>query len=107
MSWRIVKEVFDNAPDDLKPLELLVLVALAEAAHDRDRTAMENSSADAVAFRVRSTPGSVRNVLLSLKMRGLIRPMHKRPSRGQSQNWIIANLNGHHRNATIREPPDP
>lgn len=98
--------MFDHAPGDLKPLELLVLVALAEAAHDKDRTAIKNSSADALAYRVRSTPGSVRNVLVALKMRGLIRPVHKRIGRGQSQNWIVANLTGYHRDATIRDPTD-
>lgn len=84
-----------------------MLVSLAESAHDKDRTAIEDSSAESIAYRVRSTPGAVRNVLLQLKSRGLIRPVHKRPSRGQSQNWIVANLSGHHRDATIREPPDP
>lgn len=98
--------MFDHAPGDLKPLELLVLLALAEAAHDKDRTAIKNSSADAIAYRVRSTAGSVRNVLSTLKMRGLIRPVHKKVHTGQSQNWIVTNLSGYHREATIRDPPE-
>lgn len=102
----MVGEVLDHAPNDLRPLDLLVLVALAEAAHDKDRTAIKNSSADAIAYRVRSTPGSVRNALLRLKGRGLIRPKHSKIHTGQSQNWTLAKLSSYHREAMIRPDPD-
>ena len=98
--------MLNHAPGDLKPLELLVLVALAESAHDTDRTAIKDSSADAIAYRVRSTPGSVRNVLVKLRMRGLIRPVHSKVHKGQTQNWIVAHLSSHHREAQIRPDPD-
>jgi DNA-binding MarR family transcriptional regulator len=104
----MVGEVLDHAPNDLRPLELLVLIALAEAAHDTDRTAIKNSSADAIAYRIRSTPGSVRNALVRLKSRGLIRPKHSKIHTGQSQNWTLTKLSDHHREATIRaDPEDP
>lgn len=81
-------------------------MSLAESAHDNDRTARKDSSAESIAYRVRSTPGSVRNVLTKLRMRGLIKPVHKKVHTGQSQNWIINQLAGYHRDATIRDPPE-
>lgn len=108
MSGRMVGEVLDHAPNDLRPLDLLVLVALAEAAHESDRTAIKNSSADAIAYRIRSTPGSVRNSLSRLKSRGLIRPKHNKIHTGQSQNWTLTKLSSYHREATITpDPVDP
>ena len=111
MSGRIVGEVLDHAPADLRTLDLLVLVALAEAAHDKDRTAVENSSAEALAYRTRSTPSSVRNSLLRLKQRALISPVHKKIHRGQCQHWIVAKLSDYHREGAIihdrkASPPD-
>lgn len=97
MSGRLVGEVLRYAPADLRPLDLLVLVSLAESAHDRDRTARRDSSADAIAYRVRSTPGYVRQCLIRLKQRGIIRPEHDRTYRGRAQNWILTDLSDYHR----------
>lgn len=104
MSGRIVGEVLDHAPADLRPLDLLVLVALAEAAHDKDRTAVENSSAEALAYRTRSTPSSVRNSLVRLKQRALISPVHKKIYKGQCQHWIVAKLSDYHREGGTHRP---
>lgn len=104
MSGRIVGEVFDHAPADLRPLDLLVLLSLAESARDRDRTALEEASADALAYRVRSTASSVRNALGRLKARGLIRPVHAKVHRGQCQHWTITQLSDYHREGA-RWPP--
>lgn len=97
MSGRIVGEVLDYAPVDLRPLDLLVLIALAEAAHDKDRTAIKNSSAEALAYRVRSTPASVRNALGRLRQRAIIRPVHAKVGPGKSQHWTITQLSDYHR----------
>ena len=108
MSGRLVGEVLNHAPTDLRPLDFMVLIALAEAAHDKDRTARHDSSAESLAYRVRppSTPSSIRNSLQRLKERGLIRPVIARPSRGQQQNWIITKLSEHHRDGTPLASPD-
>lgn len=97
MSGKLVGEVLDHAPADLRGLDLLVLVALAEAAHDKDRTAYKDSSADAIAYRVRSTPSSVRNALGRLRQRALIRPVHATVGPGKAQNWILTKLSDYHR----------
>lgn len=97
MSGRIVGEVMHHAPDDLPKLDLLVLIALAEDAHDKDRTARKECSAEAIAYKVRSTPSSVRNALKRLKDRALIRPVHAKVSRGHQQNWAITPLSSYHR----------
>ena len=100
MSDRIVKEVLEWAPVDLKPLELLVLVSLAEEAREGDRLARFNTSADKLADRVRSTPASVRNTLGRLRQRGLIVPVHEKAHRGLAQQYTITKMNGHTRRAT-------
>jgi hypothetical protein len=97
MSGRIVGEVFDHAPDDLRRLDFDVLLALAEDAFDSDRTARRRCSADELAYRVRSTPGSIRQALARLKARGLIRPVHKAVGPGRQQNWTIPQLSSYHR----------
>lgn len=102
MSGRIVKEVLDNAPADLTKQELLVLVSLAESAFDRDRIAIRDASADAIADRTRSTPSAVRNTLVDLKERGLIVPMIDRPTRGHAQHWYIPRLSKEHRSAMVK-----
>lgn len=104
MSGRIVGEVLNHAPADLRPLDLLVLVSLAESAHDKDRTARAESSAEAIAYRVRSTPSSVRNSLLRLKQRALIRPVHDKVHRGHAQNWIVSPLSSYHREGALLKP---
>lgn len=89
MSGRIVGEVLDNAPVDLTQLELLVLVAIAEEARDRDRTALYNTSAEKIAERVRSTPSSVRNALGRLRQRCLLIPLHEKVHRGLAQQYKL------------------
>lgn len=118
MSGRIVGEVLKHAPEDLPKLDFLVLIALAEDAHDKDRTARKDCSAEVLAYKVRSTPGSVRQALKRLKDRALIRPVHARVSRGHQQNWTVAQLSSYHREGAriiplkrdpqkSRNPPDP
>ena len=97
LSGRIVGEVLKHAPSDVRGLDLLVLVSLAESAREKDRTAIEHSSANAIAYRIRSTPSSVGNALQRLKERGLIRPVHTKVHRGQQQNWVITKLSDYHR----------
>ena len=104
VSGRIVREVLDHAPEDLTKLDLLVLISLAESAHDNDRTARSEASADAIAYRVRSTPSSVRNALQRLKERALIRPVHQKVHRGHAQDWTITKLSDHHREARKASP---
>lgn len=99
MSGRIVGEVLDYAPDDLPRLDFDVLIALAEDAFEKDRTARRRCSDTEIAHRVRSTPSSVRNALSRLKARGLIRPVFGRVYRGQQQNWVVAQLSSYHREA--------
>lgn len=89
MSGRIVGEVLKFAPEDLTQLELLVLVALAEEARDKDRTALYNTRAEDIATRVRSTPSSVRNALGRLRQRGLLVPLHERAYRGLAQQYKL------------------
>lgn len=101
MSGRIVGEILDNAPEDLTQLELLVLVSIGEEAREKDRTALYNTSAEAIAHRVRSTPSTVRNVLGRLRSRALIIPVHDKVYRGLAQQYVIPKLGEHHRNATI------
>lgn len=97
MSGRIVGEVLHHAPEDLPRLDFLVLIALAEDARDKDRMAADECSAEVLAYKVRSTPSSVRNALKRLKDRALIRPVHAKVSRGHQQNWIITKLSDYHR----------
>lgn len=97
----MVGEVLTNAPADLTHLELLVLVALAETAPDRDRIARHGAGADDLADKVRSTPGSVRNTLQRLKSRGLIEPLFEKPRKGLSQNYRITRLQPAHRKAVL------
>lgn len=99
MSGRIVGEVMHHAPDDLPRLDYLVLLCLAEDAHDKDRTARNECSDVILAYKVRppSTPASVRQALKRLKDRALIRPVHSRVFTGKQQNWVITKLSSYHR----------
>ena len=97
MSGRIVGEVLRHAPEDLPRLDLIVLICLAEDAHDKDRTARGDCSDAVLAYKARSTPGSVRHALKRLKDRALIRPVHAKTHRGQQQNWTITKLSDYHR----------
>lgn len=102
MSGRMVGEVLKHAPDDLTQLELLVLVALAEAAAEKDRTARYDVGSDHLAFKVRSTPGTVKNAIRSLKDRGLIVPLFEKPRRGLAQNYRIPKMTDATRRAVLR-----
>lgn len=97
MSGRIVGEVLHHAPDDLPPLDFRVLICLAEDAHDKDRTARNECSAEILAYKARSTPASVRQSLKRLKDRALIRPVHAKVFTGKQQNWVITKLSSYHR----------
>lgn len=97
MSGRIVGEVLDSAPEDLTNAELLVLVAIAEDARDRDRRAAF-SDVDSLVRRSRQKPGTVRNALSSLTQRGLIAPKVDRVTRGgKHQEYVVTKLEPHHR----------
>lgn len=100
MSGRLVGEVLDHAPLDLTPLELLILVALAETARDTTRTATYGANVDTLADRVRSTPGSVRNALQRLRGRGLIVALHEKPRKGLAQEYRIPRMTTDTRRAT-------
>lgn len=100
MSGRIVREVLDFAPEDLNDAQLMVLVALAEDATDRSRTAT-HCSVVVLSHRTRKAPKTVHNALHALKQRGLITPQHKAHP-GRVQHYLIAHLSEHHRLATAR-----
>jgi hypothetical protein len=103
MSGRLVKEVLENSPEDLTSLELLVLVSIAESARDGDRSTRGGSgSADTIAYRVRSTPGSVRNALSRLTRRALIKPINARAHTGQAQQYRLTELHEWHRETRHR-----
>ena len=110
MSGRLVGEILDNAPADLPPNQMLVLLALAEAAHDRDRTARYNSGTVDLSRRTHLAVKTIRNNLSALAKRGLIRPIHAPGivQRGHVQHYEIARLTSRHRFATWTddEPED-
>jgi hypothetical protein len=112
-----VGEVLHHAPDDLPKLDFVVLICLAEDAHDKDRTARNECSDAILAYKARSTPASVRQALKRLKDRALIRPVHAKVHRGLQQNWVITKLSDYHREGArviplkrdsqkSRNPPD-
>lgn len=106
MSGRLVGEVLKYAPYDLTPTELLVLIALAESAQDRDRIARYHASAEHLADLIRSpSPASVRNVLARLTSRALIVPLIEKCHRGVAQQYRIAPLNEGTRKAVLAQPP--
>lgn len=100
MSGRLVGEVFKCAPTDLTPSEMLVLVALAEQARDRDRIA-RFSTAATIAEHTHLAYGTVRNVLSGLAARGLITRIGGRAHIGKAQDYLISELSENHRIATI------
>lgn len=105
MSGRIVGEVLDNAPEDLRPAELLVLIALAEDAQDRTRHAAY-SDVQTLARKIRRPPGTVRNALAALVARGLIIPTRDRVARGgYHQEYDLVRLHPHHRTTRRQEYP--
>lgn len=102
MSGRLVGEVLDYAPTDLTPAERLVLICLAEAARDKDRTARQGTSAAAVANRTCLTIGTVKNALSSLAQRAIIQPQHK-ARRGLAQDYKLTELSEYHRFTTNKK----
>lgn len=96
MSGRIVGEVLDNAPADLRPAELLVLLAIAEDARERDRIA-KFSDLETLVYRTRLAPGTVKNALGILCRRALLKPAAGRARIGRHQEYRIAELEPHHR----------
>lgn len=103
MSGRIVGEVAENAPEDLTTAEFLVLLILAEDAHDKTRHAAYSDVATLVR-KTRLRPGTIRNALAELTRRGLIRPTRQRVARGgHHQEYDVPRLEPHHRHAT-KEP---
>lgn len=105
MSGRMVREALDNAPCDLTHLDLLVLIALAETAPDRDRTARHGATVEQLADKVRSTPGSVKNALSRLRNRGLIVPLYEKPRKGLAQNYRIPTMTPATRRAVLNGTP--
>jgi hypothetical protein len=103
VSGRLVGEVLKYAPYDLTPTELLVLIALAESAHDRDRIARYHASAEHLANLIRSpSPASIRNVLARLTARALIVPLIEKCHRGVAQQYEITHMSEATLKATIR-----
>lgn len=98
-------EVLDHAPNDLTPAELVVLLALALSARDKDRIARYQVDVATLANRTRRPPGSVRNALSNLTQRGLICPLLTARA-GRSQQYEIAKLQHHHRYTTVSHPHD-
>lgn len=99
MSGRIVGEVLDHAPEDLRPAELLVLIAIGEDARDRDRIA-SYSDVESLVRRTRCKAGTIRNALSSLVQRGLIVPLNDRVHRGGlHQEYKVTKLGHGHRAA--------
>lgn len=100
MSGRIVGEILDNAPTDLTTGELLVLIAIAEDARDRDRRS-QYSDVESLVRRTRLAPGTVRNALSTLIRRALIHPIHDTVHKGgRHQEYTVEKLHEHHRHAT-------
>jgi hypothetical protein len=104
VSGRLVGEILDHAPADLRPLDFAVLIALAESARWNNRTATHQTTAAILAERVRpiSTPSSIRNALARLAERGLIQPLLPHAHRGTAQHYYLARM---HRTAT--HTPEP
>jgi hypothetical protein len=103
MSGRLVGEVLRYAPESLRAAEFLVLIVLAENAHDHDRVA--RLGAAEIAHRARLSPGGTRNALSSLAARALIQPMISKLARGRSQDYKLHPLSEYHRRP-IASPHD-
>lgn len=91
VSGRLVGEVLDNAPTDLRPAELLVLIVLAEDARDTSRRSRYSDVAS-ICHRARLAPGTARNALSELVARGLLIPLHQRARIGLHQEYELASL---------------
>lgn len=107
MSGRLVGEVLHYAPADLTPLERLVLVALAEAAPDRDRIARYHVGSDDLADKTGTHPSTVKKAMAELVRRGLVVTLIEKPRRGVAQNYRITRLTEATRRAVLRVAPTP
>lgn len=102
MSGRIVGEVLDHAPHDLTTAELLVLIAVAEDARDRDRHARYSDLATIV-YRTRLAPGTVKNALSNLTKRALLKPANGPAYKGRHQEYRVTELYPHHRESVTHQ----
>lgn len=103
MSGRIVGEVMDHAPEDLRPAEYVVLLVIAEDARDRDRIS-RYSDLESLTRRARIKPGTIRNALSELTRRALIEPLHANVHRGgRHQEYRVTELKPHHRAASVTQ----
>lgn len=98
----MVGEVLDYAPESLSESERWVLVAVAEAARDKDRVARYETDVETLARRTQRSPGTVRNSLSSLTAKGLIKPLLA-ARRGLVQHYQVAKLEQHHRFVTYQD----
>lgn len=101
MSGRLVGEVLKYAPYELRLLDRFVLVALAEAANDRDRIARYGVTQEELSDKLQATEGSIRNALSRLRHWGLIVPLYDKPRRGLAQNWRIPKMHEGTRKASL------
>ena len=100
MSGRIVGQVFDCAPEDLTPAQLLVLLSVAEDAREKSRLATF-SDVESLVRRTRLKRGTIDNALSVLCQRGLlIRQREKVHRGGYHQEYVVAHLAPHHRAVT-------
>jgi hypothetical protein len=100
MSGRIVGQVLDHAPKDLTLAQMMVFVSVAEDARERTRLA-SYSDVTALVRRSRCARGTVDNALSELCRRGLlIRQLEKVHRGGYHQEYVVAPLAPHHREAT-------
>lgn len=98
MSIHLIREVFDYAPADLKPAELVVLIALAEDARD-DRIS-KFASHDKLIQRTRLSRRTLYRAIDQLESAGLIWRVgaaHK----GRIQQYRLAQLQAHHQATVI------
>jgi hypothetical protein len=108
VSGRIVEQVLEHAPADLRPAELMILVVIAEDARERDRVS-RFSDLENLTRRSRLKPGTIRNALSELTARALITPTLDRAHTGRHQEYRVADLKPEHRQATRNghRPDDP
>lgn len=105
MSGRIVREVLDCAPRDLKLAEMLVYIVLAEEARDRTRTVC--LPAEVISHRSRVRLGTVYNALSELVGRGLLRRGEKAAHKGMTQRYTLTKLEPFHREVEKPKPHSP
>jgi len=103
VSGKLVGDVLRYAPADLTVAERFVLVALAESAHDNDRTSRTNVAA--ISTGTGLAVGTIRNALSQLASRVLIVRCGV-ARRGHAQDYRLTQLHAHHRASTNRPPAE-